>query len=187
MVKVLPANAGDTRDKGSVPGSGRSLGGGNGTQLHYACLGNSLDKGAWWSIVRGVARSRTQLSTHTEQTKPCWKYNHWSLMKGILSVLERWQILAALSICLLEIFYLLACALISELFLHVLRLTAKAIWTTLWFCSDSVPCFTVFPVIKIHKVPAFCSSYWTFIQTHKYQNSTISIWFCSMSIQMVLK
>ena len=89
VVKVLPANAGDTRDKGSVPGSGRSLGGGNGTQLHYACLGNSLDKGAWWSIVRGVARSRTQLSTHTEQTKPCWKYNHWSLMKGILSVLER--------------------------------------------------------------------------------------------------
>ena len=47
MVKNPPANAGDVRDAGSVPGSGRSLGGGNGNLLQYSCLENSVDRGAW--------------------------------------------------------------------------------------------------------------------------------------------
>ena len=69
VVKILPDSAGDTRDEGSIPGSGGSLGGGSGTQLQYSCLGNSLDRGAWWSIAHGVARSRTQLS-HTQKQNP---------------------------------------------------------------------------------------------------------------------
>ena len=44
MVKNLPANAGDTRDKGSIPGSRRSARGGNGNSLQYCCLGNSMDR-----------------------------------------------------------------------------------------------------------------------------------------------
>ena len=46
LVKYLPANAGDTRDVGLIPGSGRSPGGGNGNPLQYSCLENSVDRGA---------------------------------------------------------------------------------------------------------------------------------------------
>ena len=49
VVKNPPANAGDTRDIGSIPGSGRYLGGGNGNPLQYSSLGNSMDREAWWS------------------------------------------------------------------------------------------------------------------------------------------
>ena len=59
MVKVSVYFAGDP---GSVPGSGRSLGEGNGTPLQYSCLENPMDRGAWWATVRGVAKSQTQLS-----------------------------------------------------------------------------------------------------------------------------
>ena len=59
VVKNLPANAGDARDMGSIPGLGRSSAGGNGTPLQYSCLGNPTDRGAWWAIVHGVAKSQT--------------------------------------------------------------------------------------------------------------------------------
>ena len=47
VVKNLPANAGDTRETGSIPGSGRSPGVGNGNPLQYSCLENLMDRGAW--------------------------------------------------------------------------------------------------------------------------------------------
>ena len=50
---------------GSIPGLGRSLGGGNGNPVQYSCLENSMDRGAWWAIVHGVAKSWTQLSDVT--------------------------------------------------------------------------------------------------------------------------
>ena len=53
VVKNLPANAGDI---GSVPGSGRSPGGGNGNPLQYSYLGNPMDRGTWWAAVHGVAK-----------------------------------------------------------------------------------------------------------------------------------
>ena len=53
VVKNLPANA---EDVGSVPGSGRSPGEGNGNPLKYSCLGNPMDRGAWWATVHGVAK-----------------------------------------------------------------------------------------------------------------------------------
>ena len=49
--KNLPANAGDTRDSGSIPGLGRSSGERSGNRLQYSCLGNPMDKGAWRAIV----------------------------------------------------------------------------------------------------------------------------------------
>ena len=69
MVKNPPAGAGNTRDVGLIPGSGRSPGGGGGSgnPLQYSCLENPMDRGAWQSIVHGVAQSRTplkRLSTH---------------------------------------------------------------------------------------------------------------------------
>ena len=59
MVKNLPANAGDARDAGSIPGSGRSPGEGNGNPLQYSCLGNPMDRGAWQATVHGVTKSQT--------------------------------------------------------------------------------------------------------------------------------
>ena len=64
VVKNLPANAGDARDLGFIPGLGRSPGEGSGNPLQYSCLGNPIDRGAWWATVHGVTNSRTQLSTH---------------------------------------------------------------------------------------------------------------------------
>ena len=68
MVKNPPAKAEDVRDVSSIPGLGRSPGGGHGNPLQYSCLENSMDKGAWWAIVRGVTKSQTwlkRLSIHT--------------------------------------------------------------------------------------------------------------------------
>ena len=56
MVKNPPAKAGDTGDAGSVPVLRRYPGGGNGNPLQYSCLGKSMDRGAWWATVHGVAK-----------------------------------------------------------------------------------------------------------------------------------
>ena len=55
MVRNPPANEGDV---GSIPGLGRSPGGGRGNPLQYSCLENPMDRGAWWATVHGVARVR---------------------------------------------------------------------------------------------------------------------------------
>ena len=65
MVKNPPAGAGGSRDVGSVPGSGRCPGVGNGYPLQYSCLENSMDRGAWWVIVHGITKSCTCLSVNT--------------------------------------------------------------------------------------------------------------------------
>ena len=59
LVKNLPANAGDARDTGLIPGSGRSPAIGNGNPLQYSCMENSMDRGSWWATVHGDAKSRT--------------------------------------------------------------------------------------------------------------------------------
>ena len=61
MVKNPPGNAGDIRDAGSIPGSGRYPGGGNRNPVHYSWLENPMDRGAWWATVHGVTKSWTQL------------------------------------------------------------------------------------------------------------------------------
>ena len=55
MVKNLPASARGAKDMGSVPGSGRSPGEGDGNPLQYSYLENPMDRGAWWTTVHGVA------------------------------------------------------------------------------------------------------------------------------------
>ena len=57
--KEYACNAGDP---GSIPGSGRLSGEGNGYPFQYSCLENLMDRGAWWATVHGVTRSWTQLS-----------------------------------------------------------------------------------------------------------------------------
>ena len=63
VVKNMPANAGDV---GSISGSGRFPGEGNGNPLQYSCLGNPKNRGAWQAIVDGVTKSWTELSEHKE-------------------------------------------------------------------------------------------------------------------------
>ena len=53
VVKNLPISAGDARDVGSIPGSGRSPGGGHGNPLQYSCLENPMDRGAWRATIHG--------------------------------------------------------------------------------------------------------------------------------------
>ena len=65
MVKNLPANAGYAKDAGLIPGSGRSPGVGNGNQLQYAHLENSMGRGAWQAIVHRAAKSQTDCA-HTQ-------------------------------------------------------------------------------------------------------------------------
>ena len=59
------ASAYNVGDLGSIPGSGRSPGEGNGNPLQYSCLENPMDGGAWQATVHGVAKSRTRLSNFT--------------------------------------------------------------------------------------------------------------------------
>ena len=56
------ASASNVGDPSLIPGLGRSPGEGNGNPLQYSCLENSMDRGAWWATVRGVAKSQKQLS-----------------------------------------------------------------------------------------------------------------------------
>ena len=63
------ASACDAEDPGSIPGSGRSPGEGNGNPLQYSCLENPMDEGAWWATVHGVAKSQTRLSDFTSLQK----------------------------------------------------------------------------------------------------------------------
>ena len=61
----VKASACNAEDWGSIPGSGRSPGEGNGNPLQYSCLESPMDGGAWWAIVHGVAKSQTRLSDFT--------------------------------------------------------------------------------------------------------------------------
>ena len=62
VVKKVSANAGDLRNVGLIPGSGRFPGEGHGNPFQYTCLKNPMDRGAWWATVHGVTKSRTSLS-----------------------------------------------------------------------------------------------------------------------------
>ena len=63
VVKSRPANAGDARNVGSIPGCGlgRPPGVGNGNLIQYSCLENPVNRGTWWAMVHKVAKSQTRL------------------------------------------------------------------------------------------------------------------------------
>ena len=63
------ASARNAGDPGSIPGSGRSAGEGNGNPLQHSCLENSMDGGTWWATVHGVAKSQKRLSDFTKHVR----------------------------------------------------------------------------------------------------------------------
>ena len=73
VVKNLPANI---RDKGLIPGSGRSLGEVNGNSLQYSCLGNPMDREAWWATVHGVAKELDMTSGLNNNNAKDITYQH---------------------------------------------------------------------------------------------------------------
>ena len=83
VIKNPPVNAGDAGDVGSMPGSGRFPGGGNGNPLQYSCLGNPMDRGAWQATVHGVAKHQMHLSTSAQafpETKGMRGKDHRALL-----------------------------------------------------------------------------------------------------------
>ena len=86
VVKNLPANTGDIRDAGLIPGLGWSRGGGNGNPLQHSCLENPMDRGAWWAMgLQGVGHSwgreldRTEhVHTHTNRHVHTHTHTHKS-------------------------------------------------------------------------------------------------------------
>ena len=69
VVKNLPVSAGDIRDAGLIPGSGRSPGGGHGSLLQYSCLDNLMDGGAWQGTVHRVTKNQTRLKQRSTNNK----------------------------------------------------------------------------------------------------------------------
>ena len=74
------------RNTDLIPGSGRAPGKGNGNPLQYTCLGNPIARGTWQATVHRVAKSQTQLSTHTQGLNPghgmrAPSPNHWTTME----------------------------------------------------------------------------------------------------------
>ena len=69
VVKNPTPSAGDIRDTGLIPGLGRSPGEGNGNPLQDSCLGNHMDRGAWWATVQKVTESQTPPSSSSSSTQ----------------------------------------------------------------------------------------------------------------------
>ena len=103
MIKNLPAKA---RDVGLIPGSGRSTGEGNGNPLRYSCLGNPMDRAAWWAIVRGVAKD----SDTTQQQNASLSYNaedtvRQKLLKALKAVKHQHELSSKIIKFLLDCLY----------------------------------------------------------------------------------
>ena len=89
VVKNLPANTGDVRDMGSIPGLGRSPGGGYGNPLQYSCLENPMDWGAWQATVHGSQRVRhdwSDLACMHAQRKLTAQGRQWSVQLWLLNL-----------------------------------------------------------------------------------------------------
>ena len=100
-VKNSPANAGDVRDTGSIPGSERSTRGGQGNPFLYSCLENPIDSGAWQATVHRVTKSWTRLkqwSMHANTTT--LTITKLMMCKRVKSTVYIWYIYLSLIICI---------------------------------------------------------------------------------------
>ena len=103
VVKNLPANAGDIRDVGSVPGLGRFPGGGHGNPPQYSCLKNPMDREAWRATVQTVAKNWTwlkRLSTHASKCQSTKVFGHDLVTKQHTAMRRYTDRLSVLAACL---------------------------------------------------------------------------------------
>ena len=80
MVKNPPADAGDTRDLGLIPGSGKSPGVGYGNPLQYSCLENPMDRGTWWATVHGGCKESNRTEVTLNACTTIYKINSKDLL-----------------------------------------------------------------------------------------------------------
>ena len=113
MAKNPLANAGDTRDEGSIPGSGRSPGEGYGNALQYSCLENPMDGGAWWTTIHGVTELyMTEVTAHTHILHVCTPQQTvsslragWTLLAGSLPA-QSVCVCVCVCVCVYHIFFI---------------------------------------------------------------------------------
>ena len=98
---TLPANAGDSGEKGSILGLGRSPGEGNHNPLQYSCQKNPMDRGVWQATVHGVTKSQTQPSMHAYCTFTIWWMNEW-INEWAISYYPYYGALSPLYLCVLS-------------------------------------------------------------------------------------
>ena len=132
VFKSSPASAGDARDSGSIPGSGRSPEVGKRTLRQYSCLKNSMGRRAWRAAVHGIAKSQTGLSTWAHTVAFCLRSyvvgQRSSNYKCIFSDSYLWVILCIGCSCAFTE------SLVFES-IHMFRCTGLLKWCSLWFCS----------------------------------------------------
>ena len=102
MVKNLPANVGEVRDVGLIPGLGRTPGGGHGNPLQYSCQENPMDRGAWQAPQGHKGSDTTEATqhaahTHAEEKHECWNQPALDLLPSLLCTvcvcLGKWLLL----------------------------------------------------------------------------------------------
>ena len=99
VVKNPPANAGDIRDTGSIPGLGRSPRGGHDNPLQHSCLENPMDRGAWWATVHGVTKSQKQLkwlSSHAEKKYLMKQSYYWFYFNFLFDKCSEYSLISVL-------------------------------------------------------------------------------------------
>ena len=104
--KNMPANAGDVRDVGLIPGSGRFPGEGNGTPLQYSCLENPMDRGAWWATVLGSQRVRHNWRDSAHACNLSLEIFRWmkhSILESALSHGSHWVSQTVTHLCTLTV------------------------------------------------------------------------------------
>ena len=135
VVKNLPANAGDVRDVGSIPGLGRCPGGVHDNPLQYSCLENPVDRGAWRATVHRVTKSQTWLKWLSRQAHTHWNRTtlHNYVNKSDYRIVCNMCIYVFIIICTFNVCFI--CIYIcSSIFDHVHKLcTTEQWWSLGWF------------------------------------------------------
>ena len=159
LVKNLPANALGARDVGSIPGSGRSPGIGNGNPLEYSCLGNPTDGGAWRAAIHGVAKSWTWLSTHTLGPAPgnFW-FGFYSLRFAFSKMSYKWTHTVFIQLFDFGFFILTWCIWDFSLLLRVVVLYPFLMLNSISLCG-----YSFYQLMNISIVSQFSSVHFSWV------------------------